>query len=106
MGMTIKQALETINGAEIMSLNTPIRKLQMAVVALMSAAKRCMSYDEQFFNGELEKVIHCCDCKSCTAITDSVGCAKLFCERWKGHPEVDPTDFCSYGERRTDNDFA
>lgn len=35
---------------------------------------------------------------------DNIGCAKLFCERWKGHPEVDPTDFCSYGERRTDNE--
>lgn len=99
--MTTKQALETINGAEIMSLNTPIRKLQAAVLALMSAAKRCMSYDEQFFNGELEKVVHCCDCKNCTAFQQFADSEVLwFCDKWKGHPKVDQTDFCSYGERR------
>lgn len=32
--MTTQQALDTINGAEIMSLNVPIRKLQSAVLAL------------------------------------------------------------------------
>ena len=100
--MTTKQALETINGAEIMSINTPIRKLQAAVLSLMSAARRCMKYDEEFFKGELERVVHCCDCKNCSVVVDNIGCARLFCERWKGHPEVDPTDFCSYGERRTD----
>lgn len=99
--MTTKQALETINGAEIMSLNTPIRKLQAAVLSLMSAAKRCMKYDEDFFNGELERVVHCCDCQNCTAFQTSVDEeVKWYCERWKGHPMVDPTDYCSKGERR------
>lgn len=53
--MTIQQALDTINGAEIMSLNVPIRKLQSAVLALTSAAKRCMIYDKQVDSGELVK---------------------------------------------------
>lgn len=25
---------------------------------------------------------------------------KWYCEKWKGHPMVDPTDYCSKGERR------
>lgn len=55
--MTIKQALDTINGAEIMSLSVPIRKLQSAVLTLMSAAKRCEIYDKQIDSGELIKPV-------------------------------------------------
>ena len=60
--MTIKQALETFNGAEIMSTNVPIRKLQAALVALVSAAKRCMKFDKQFFDGDLVEVGNCEGC--------------------------------------------
>lgn len=55
--MTTQQALDTINGAEIMSLNVPIRKLQVAVLALMRAAKRCILYDKQVDSGELVKPV-------------------------------------------------
>ena len=50
------------------------------------------------------EVVHCCDCTRCTVLVRQVDSEPLwFCEYWKGHPMVDPTDFCSYGERRTDN---
>ena len=104
--MTIKQALETINGAEIMSINIPIRKLQSAVLSLMSAAKRCMKYDEDFRNGELERVVRCCDCVSCKVILDNVGAGCWHCKKRYGFPEVDPTDFCSQGERRDNGNKA
>ena len=49
------------------------------------------------------EVVRCCDCQNCTSLIRSVDSeVLLFCEHWKGHPMVDPTDFCSYGERRTD----
>ena len=47
----------------------------------------------------VEIPVHCCDCARCVTHTDDVGCQWLFCERQNGRP-VDPTDFCSYGERR------
>lgn len=56
--MTIKEAIEAINGAEIMSLNTPIRKLQSAVLTLMSAAKRASIYDKKLFDGEMIELAH------------------------------------------------
>jgi hypothetical protein len=47
------------------------------------------------------EVVHCCDCQNCTAFQQFADSeVLLFCEKWKGHPLVDPTDFCSYGERR------
>ena len=49
------------------------------------------------------EVVHCCDCRNCTAFQQFADSEViLFCEKWKGHPKVDPTDFCSYGERRND----
>lgn len=60
--MTVKEAIEAINGAEIMSLNTPIRKLQLAVVTLISAAKRASIYDEKLIEG---KMVEIPDCKKC-----------------------------------------
>lgn len=60
--MTIKEAIEAINGAEIMSLNTPIRKLQLAVVTLISAAKRASIYDKKLEEG---KMVEIPDCKKC-----------------------------------------
>lgn len=47
------------------------------------------------------EVVHCCDCQNCTAFQQFADSeVLLFCEKWKGHPLVDPTDFCSYGERK------
>lgn len=49
----------------------------------------------------VEIPVHCCDCLKCTVIVNQVdGEPILFCEHWKGYPKVDPTDFCSYGERK------
>lgn len=46
-------------------------------------------------------VVHCCDCQNCSVLIREVdGETLLFCEHWRGHPMVDPTDFCSYGERK------
>ena len=54
--------------------------------------------DHLIANG-VEIPVHCCDCARCVTHTDDVGCQWLFCERQNGRP-VDPTDFCSCGERR------
>lgn len=48
----------------------------------------------------VEIPVHCCDCAKCITHIDEVGCSWLFCKRQKGTPMVDPTHFCSYGERR------
>lgn len=48
-------------------------------------------------------VLRCCDCVSCKVILDNVGAGHWHCKKRYGLPEVDPTDFCSYGERK-DND--
>ena len=49
------------------------------------------------------EVVRCCDCASCKVTFDNVGAGHWHCKKRYGFPEVDPTDFCSYGERRTDN---
>ena len=49
----------------------------------------------------MEIPVHCCDCQNCTVLIREVdGEPLLFCEHWKGHPMVDPTDYCSHGERK------
>lgn len=54
-----------------------------------------------FIANGMEIPVHCCDCLKCTGIVNQVdGEPILFCEHWKGYPKVDPTDFCSYGERK------
>lgn len=95
--MTIKQALETINGAEIMSLSVPIRKLQSAILTLMSAAKRCMKYDEQIDKDELVKVIRCKDC----AHNGLFDCPLCYIEKQTlQFIEVSPDFYCGQAERR------
>jgi hypothetical protein len=50
------------------------------------------------------EVVRCCDCQNCTTFQQAADSeVLLFCEKWKGHQMVDPTDFCSYGERRINN---
>ena len=46
------------------------------------------------------EVVRCCDCVACKVILDNVGAGHCHCKKRYGLPEVDPTDFCSYGERR------
>ena len=46
------------------------------------------------------EVVRCCDCVSCKVILDNVGAGHWHCKKRYGLPEVDPTDFCSGGERR------
>ena len=49
------------------------------------------------------EVVRCCDCQNCTVFQQAPDSeVLLFCEKRKGHPMVDPTDFCSYGERKGD----
>lgn len=95
--MTTQQALDTINGAEIMSLNVPIRKLQSAVLALMSAARRCLRYDKQVDEGELVRVIRCKDC----AHNGLFDCPLCYIEKQTlQFIEVSPDFYCGQGERR------
>ena len=55
--------------------------------------------DHLIANG-VEIPVHCCDCASCKVIRDNVGAGHWHCKKMYGFPEVDPTDFCSRGERR------
>lgn len=56
--------------------------------------------DHLIANG-VEIPVHCCDCQNCTTFQQAADSeVLLFCEKWKGHQMVDPTDFCSYGERK------
>ena len=57
--------------------------------------------DHLIANG-VEIPVHCCDCASCKVIRDNVGAGHWHCKKMYGFPEVDPTDFCSRGERRSD----
>ena len=95
--MTTQQALDTINGAEIMSLNVPIRKLQSAVVALLSAARRCLKYDKQLVDGELAQVVRCKDC----AHMGLFDCPLCYIEKHTlQFIEVSPDFYCAKAERR------
>lgn len=95
--MTIKQALETINGAEIISLNVPIRKLRSAVLKLMIATKRCEIYDKQIDSGELVRIIRCKDC-SHNGLFD---CPLCYIEQQTlQFIEVSPDFYCGLAERR------
>ena len=52
-------------------------------------------------NNDIE-VVRCCDCKKCMTIANEGDREPLLlCEHWKGYPRVEPTDFCSCGERST-----
>jgi hypothetical protein len=68
---------------------------------------RALQYDRgQYKKGYADakaELVRCCDCQNCTAYQQFADSEViLFCEKWKGHPKVDPTDFCSYGERRNE----
>ena len=54
---------------------------------------------------DAEPVVRCCDCKylQCNMRQDGIlpfGVDEYECRHWCG--SCDPTDFCSYGERRED----
>ena len=49
---------------------------------------------------EYAEVVRCCDCVFNKVILDNVGAGHCHCKKRYGLPEVDPTDFCSSGERR------
>lgn len=52
---------------------------------------------------DLVPVVRCKDCKHCRETIDYFG-KGLFCSIWgREWQRVQPTDFCSYGERRADN---
>ena len=52
------------------------------------------------------EVVRCKDCNhwNCVSkITEHMGC-DIFCDLYGREYPTNPEDFCSYGERRTDND--
>ena len=50
---------------------------------------------------DVVEVVRCCDCKYCeTVIHSVVDEPKWFCTRMVRAFDVDPTSFCSYGERK------
>lgn len=51
-----------------------------------------------------EDRVHCGECRKCMHIVgQDEGDRLLLCEFWKGYPKVDPMDYCSFGERRSDD---
>ena len=63
----------------------------------LETAKTCIDLTPTV---EAVEVVRCCDCVSCKVILDNDCAAHYHCKKRYGLPEVDPTDFCSYGERR------
>lgn len=51
----------------------------------------------------VDDVVRCKDCARSKMILDIIGNPRLFCTCWRGNPEVEFDDFCSYGERKEDN---
>ena len=50
---------------------------------------------------DVVEVVRCCDCKYCeTVIHSIIDEPKWFCTRMVRAFDVDPTCFCSYGERK------
>ena len=46
------------------------------------------------------EVVRCERCKYCKAIINRDGNGCVYCDRTFAKFDVDPTDFCSYGERK------
>ena len=62
-------------------------------------------YEKGYADGKVDataELVRCCDCTSCKVILDNVGAGHWHCKKQYGLPEVDPTDFCSKGERRSE----
>jgi hypothetical protein len=52
-------------------------------------------------NADLVEVVRCKDCKYCTSVSDPIVDAVLeFCEYGLKPVAIEPTHFCSYGERK------
>ena len=50
---------------------------------------------------DVVEVVRCCECKYCEIVIHSIiDEPKWFCTRMVRSFDVDPTSFCSYGERR------
>ncbi len=55
---------------------------------------------------DVEEVVRCKDCADVDAITDpTTGEVYLFCTSKAKGTRVEPTDFCSYGERKGEYDI-
>lgn len=51
-------------------------------------------------SADMVEVVRCCDCKYCeVVIIDIIDEPKYFCTRMVGSIPIDPTDYCSHGER-------
>lgn len=77
------------------------KMIELLAVTSLEFEEAVTLTDHLIANG-VEIPVHCCDCAKCITHIDEVGCSWLFCKRQKGTPMVDPTHFCSYGERRND----
>lgn len=52
-------------------------------------------------NADLVEVVRCKDCKYCASVSDPIIDAVLvFCEYGLKPTAIEPTHFCSYGERK------
>ena len=49
---------------------------------------------------DVAEVVRCKNCVRSQIIFDILGNPRLFCTYWRGNPEVEFDDFCSYGKRK------
>lgn len=60
----------------------------------------CEFYAEDAPAADVVEVVRCHRCARAKMILDIIGNPRLFCTCWRGNPEVEFDDFCSYGERK------
>ena len=63
--MTTKEAFKIVHGAEISATNVPIRKLQSALLVILTAANRAMKYDKHFMDENSVDMVAVPDCSKC-----------------------------------------
>ena len=51
-----------------------------------------------------ETPTHCCECKYCEKFVGIIENPLFFCGFWDENPEVDITDYCSFGKRKENED--
>ena len=63
---------------------------------------KCMYFQRK---ADVAEVVRCNKCRHCEIVIDQFDNDWYFCKKTANNAEVKPNDFCSYGERRTDDDL-
>ena len=80
------------------------RMTKTAYPNLFPGLLEAIDYVKDFPTVDAVEVVRCKDCTHNRKAIDEKGWG-IFCSIWgRGWHRVEPDDFCSYGERRIDND--